>query len=234
MTDAIPGFHRPRQHWISSPLITAPLGCPTELAVRATVPEPAPVSADTSTLPLAPIDGFCDRPGAVRWRTCFSDAKSAGSDFGNLCETVLAWLDSTACAFGLYAVAGTTALLLGVVEQHRGGATDRPAADTATPDRRNFVTSTWIWGGESATHALFLPTAYGLQAAIRPPTRPDLTNATAEECQHPANVLRRAPSQVRWHRPLGIALTTAPVCQPETVADVWFAAGGRLLVMAAG
>jgi len=47
-----------------------------------------------------------------------------GSDVGNLYETVLTWLDSTACTVALYVVAGSTALLLGVVEQHRGGATD--------------------------------------------------------------------------------------------------------------
>jgi len=47
-----------------------------------------------------------------------------GSDVGNLCETVLTWLDSTACAVDLYVVAGTTALLLGVVERRRGGAAD--------------------------------------------------------------------------------------------------------------
>jgi len=47
-----------------------------------------------------------------------------GSDVGNLYETVLTWLDSTACTVALYVVAGSTALLLGVVERRRGGVAD--------------------------------------------------------------------------------------------------------------
>lgn len=37
---------------------------------------------------------------------------------------MLTWLDTPTCAIVLYALAGTTALLLGVVEQRRGGAAD--------------------------------------------------------------------------------------------------------------
>ena len=36
----------------------------------------------------------------------------------------MTWLDTTACAVLLYVLAGSTALVVGVVERHRGGTTD--------------------------------------------------------------------------------------------------------------
>ena len=38
---------------------------------------------------------------------------------------MLTWLDTTACAVLLYALAGSTAHVIGVVERHRGGTADR-------------------------------------------------------------------------------------------------------------
>ena len=42
-----------------------------------------------------------------------------GSDVVSLWETVLTWLDITACAVVLYGIAGTTAVVIGVVERRR-------------------------------------------------------------------------------------------------------------------
>ena len=81
-------------------LITASVACPNRTRRPCHRSRACASPADTSPLPLAPIDGFCGRHGAVRWRTCFSNAVSAGLRRRQPLRDRDDLADSTACAFG--------------------------------------------------------------------------------------------------------------------------------------